>query len=176
MIRPVPRAKDRAEPGALDTADGGFHDDLPVAAEQAIRCAGLHWDDDTRAEHFLAEAGRLAPGHPAVLIARYRRAFYKHRFDTACALAEDLLGHAARRLNIPADWRSVRTEDARFDEIDPPTRFWMFVLQAYGYLLLRLGRAKEGEVVLRHLRGLDLQDQTRTRILLDVLDARGAEE
>ncbi len=152
--------------------DGQYHDDLPAAAERAIRMAGLCWDDDASAKHLLAEADRLAPGHLAVLVARYRHAFYKHRFAEAFATAQHVLAAAARRLNMPTDWRCVGPQDAPFASDDPHVRFWMFVLQAYGYVLIRLGQEAEGEIALRRLAELDVRDQTRTRILLQVIVAR----
>lgn len=168
---PSARTRDlRADAGAW--LDGRYHDDLPPEAERAIRAAGLFWDDEARADALLAEAARHAPGHLAVLIARYRHAFYKHRFEAAFAMAGDVLAAAARRLNIPTDWHEVGASDAPFASDDAHVRFWMFVLQAYGYVLLRLGREAEGEAVLRHLGELDVRDQTRTRVLLRVMAAR----
>ncbi|WP_127088136.1 hypothetical protein [Aquabacter cavernae] len=164
----------RAAAGAW--LDGRYHDDLPAPAERAIRMAGLCWEDDAGAERLLAEAARLAPGHLAVLIARYRHAFYKHRFEEAFVMAVEVLGAAARRLNIPTDWRAVRASDARFACDDAHVRFWMFVLQAYGYVLLRLGREVEGEAALRRLSELDVRDQTRTRVLLQAMAARAVAE
>lgn len=156
--------------------DGRYHEDLPAPAERAIRMAGLCWEDDRAAERLLAEAARLAPGHMAVLIARYRLAFYKHRFDEALTLAAQVLAAAARRLNIPSDWRAVGPEDVDFASDDPHVRFWMFVLQAYGYVLLRLCRDQEGEAALRRLADLDRRDQTRTRVLLQAMAARAEGE
>ncbi|MEW6123029.1 MAG: hypothetical protein AB1698_10485 [Pseudomonadota bacterium] len=171
----APRAAPaRASAGAW--LDGRYHDDLPAAAERAIRMAGLCWEDDAGAERLLAEAARLAPGHLAVLIARYRHAFYKHRFEEALAMAAQVLAAAARRLNIPADWRAVRPGDASFASDDAHVRFWMFVLQAHGYVLLRLGREAEGEAALRRLADLDVRDQTRTRVLLQAMAARADAE
>lgn len=160
-------------PDAAAWLEGRYFDDLPPDAERAIRAAGLSWHDSALAERHLADARRLATGHMAVLIAAYRYALYKHRFAEAFEEAETVLASAARRLNMPADWREVGGDHADFTSDDPHVRFWMFVLQAYGYVLLRLGRVEEGCAVLRRLCELDVRDQTRTRILLTVIERRG---
>jgi hypothetical protein len=44
-------------------------DDLPAAAERALRAAGLAWQDEAIAEGRIHDALALAPGHLAVQIA-----------------------------------------------------------------------------------------------------------
>lgn len=155
--------------------EGRYHADLDPAIERALRAAGAAWHDEAEAKRLLAWAEAQAGDHPAILIARYRFAFYKHDFDAAAAQADRLLAHAARRLNIPTDWRIVAPSDADFSSDGPDLRFWMFVLQAYGYVLLRLGRETEGLAAWERLAALDARDQTRTRHLIAAA-ARRAEE
>lgn len=156
--------------------DQRYHDDLAPGAERAIRAAGQAWDDEAEAERQLGIADLIAPGHLAVLVARYRYNLYKHRYVPAADCAVRVLAAAAERLGIPADWRHVTAADADFAATDPPVRFWLFVLQAYGYVLLRLDRHDEGAAVLQRLHELDVADQTRTRILLQVIARAGADE
>lgn len=157
-----------SRPNAEAWLEGRYHEDLAPEAERAIRAAGLAWQRPQEAERHLAEAERIAGDHLAVMIARYRYALYKHEFSTALLQAERVLA-AARRLNIPADWREVRAGDADFSSDAPQVRFFLFVLQAYGYVLLRLDRLDEGTDALRRVTELDVRDQTRTRILLKVI-------
>jgi tetratricopeptide (TPR) repeat protein len=153
--------------------DWRYYDDLDPAAERAIRAAGLAWDDEATASQELARAAAIAPEHEAVLIAQYRYHLYKHRYEPAAACARRILARLARALGIPEDWQAVRATDADFTAHDPRLRFWMFVLQAYGYVLLRLGRHAEGLAAFRHLVALDTGDQTKTRVLLQVIEHAG---
>lgn len=79
-------------------------------------------------------------------------------------------------LDIPVDWQKVRPEHANFHADDPEIRFWLFVLQACGYVLLRLGRYEEAIAALQRLVALDTADQTKTRFLLQVIDRAGADD
>lgn len=158
-----------SRPNAEAWLEGRYYEDLAPEAERAIRAAGLAWQRPQEAERLLAEARRLAADHLAVMIAQYRYALYKHNFAAALDHAEQVLATAARRLNIPADWREVQAGDADFSSDAPPVRFFLFVLQAYGYVLLRLDRLDEGTEALRKVTDLDMRDQTRTRILLKVI-------
>jgi hypothetical protein len=105
----------------------------------------------------------LPPGHTAVLTAHYRYNLYKHCYGPAQDCAERLLAAAARSLKIPLDWQDVRPAHADFRSQDPDIRFWLFVLQAYGYVLLQLDRRDLGMVAMRHVAMLDADDQTKTR-------------
>lgn len=163
-----------SRPNAEAWLEGRYYEDLAPEAERAIRAAGLAWQRAEEAESHLAEAQRLAGDHLAVMIAHYRYALYKHNFAAALHHAELVLAAAARRLNIPADWREVQAGDADFSSDAPQVRFFLFVLQAYGYVLLRLDRLEEGTDALRRVTELDVRDQTRTRILLKVILDRAA--
>jgi tetratricopeptide (TPR) repeat protein len=143
--------------------------DLDPRAERALRAAGLSWQDEAEAERKLAEACALSPEHIAVSIAHYRYHLYKHRFQEAERYARECLRRAARDLGLPEDYREVRCEHADFALQEAGVRFWLFGLQAYGYVLLRCGRRDEGIEALQKLAELDRTDQTKTRILLDVI-------
>jgi hypothetical protein len=147
--------------------------DLDPRAERALRAAGLSWDDEPAAERLLAEAAAIAPTHVAVAIAHYRHALYKHRFESARVHAERCLGFAADQLGLPRDVRAVTSAHADFASAEPRVRFWLFALQAYGYVLLRCGQRDEGMEMLRAVVALDPTDQTRTKVLVAVI-ARAA--
>jgi len=153
-----------------------FHQDLPGEVERLLREAGLAWHDEPRAERLLAEAERRCPDQVAVLIAQYRYRLYKHRFDEAATYAAALLVEAARGAQLAPDFRRVARGDAPFAAAEKPLRFWLWALQAYGYVLLRCRRAEEGLEALRHLAWLDESDQTKTRTLLQVIEARESPE
>jgi hypothetical protein len=151
--------------------DRRAYPDLHPEAERALRAAALCWHRESEAEAQLERASDLAGEHVAVLIADYRYRLYKHRFEEARQAAERCLAAAAARLGLPADYREVRPEHADFAALDPDVRFWLFTLQAYGYVLLRCGRLEEGRAALEALTLLDATDQTKTRVLLQVIAA-----
>jgi hypothetical protein len=150
--------------------------DLDPRAERALRAAGLSFQDDAEAERQLAAAAALAPGHIAVTIAHYRFYLYKHRFVEAVSHARACLVYAARQLGLPPDCLQVRAEHADFASLEPRVRFWMFALQAYGYVLLRCNREPEALAALQHLVLLDRNDQTKTRILVEVIARAGCDD
>jgi len=166
----------RGNTDSFSWLEGRYHADLDPDAERAIRRAGLAWHDEPEAERQLALAASIAPGHTAVLTAHYRYTLYKHRYGPAQDCAERLLAAAAQRLKIPLNWQDVRPAHANFRARDPDIRFWLFVLQAYGYVLLRLDRRDLGMAAMHHIVMLDADDQTRTRALLQVIERAGADE
>ena len=156
--------------------DRRAYPDLHPDAERALRAAALCWHRESEAEEQLRRAVELAGDHVAVLIADYRYRLYKHRFDEARAAAERCLTAAAARLGLPADFRDVRPEQADFSALDKDVRFWLFTLQAYGYVLLRCGLLEEGRTALERLTLLDATDQTKTSVLLQVIAAADRSE
>ncbi len=149
--------------------DQRHYADLDSQAERALRAAGLCWHDETEAERFLGEAESIAPTHIAVIVAQYRYRLYKHRFSEAEQYAARCLSLAASELGLPADYRVVTGAHADFAASEPRVRFWLFALQAYGYVLLRCGRRADGLRALDKVVELDRHDQTKTRILVDVI-------
>jgi hypothetical protein len=159
----------------LTWLDQRHYPDLDPRAERALRAAGLSWHDEVLAEGQLTEAARIAPSHMAVVVAHYRYRLYKHRFDAARIAAEKCLSLACVDLGLPGDFRAVRSADADFGASEARVRFWLFALQAYGYVLLRCGKAEEGMEALRKVVELDREDQTKTRILVEVIARAGGE-
>jgi hypothetical protein len=157
----------------LDRRD---HHDLDPRAERALRAAGVAFEDDAEAEANLATARALAPRHRAVLIAHYRYHFYKHRFAEAEPHARACVALGAQEASLAADFRLVAPSDRDFAALDPATRFWLFALQAHAYVLLRLGRREEAFQAFRKIIELDARDQTKTRVLLEVLENPEREE
>lgn len=156
--------------------DRRAYPDLPADAERALRTAALCWHVEPEAELHLARARELAGSHIAVLIAHYRYLLYKHKLLEARDAAERCLRAAAGRVGLPLDFHEVTEKHADFASLDPDMRFWLFTLQAYGYVSLRSGFPAEGRHALERLAALDRADQTKTRVLLQVIDMVGAAE
>lgn len=153
---------------------------LDPAVESLIGQAGRAGIGDEGALQLLLSARRLAPAHPAPLIAHYRFHFYARRLAEAREVAVDAIALAARPLGLPADWRQVRPEtqwpaermaELRAHAVAP--RFYLFALKGYAYLSLRLGEADEGRAVLDLLDRLDPTDSLGHRVLGSVLARAG---
>lgn len=151
--------------------------ELPAQAEEELRLAGLAYHDDARAERHLARAGEFAPGHPAVLIGKYRFYFYKGQLRDALQVAEDCLVQAARAIGLDADWRRVRPADADFRNFEAlRPRFYLFTLKGYAYLRMRLGELEEGRAAVTKLLELDPEDKLGGSVLLGVLERQGRDD
>jgi hypothetical protein len=150
--------------------------DLPDEAERELRLAGLSWHDEPRAETHLANAASLSPGHLAVVVAHYRYHFYKHHYVQARKFAGECLRAVGLTLGLPEDVEAVTSEHADFCGDDPVVRFWLFAMQAYGYVLLRLGETAKGQAILQKITELDRPDNTKTRVLLQVIAASGTDD
>lgn len=149
---------------------------LPPAAETCLAAAGAVYAETARAEALLREAECLAPDHAAVLIGFYRFYFYKGRLCEALAIAERCLVKACRENHLPADWRDVTADGARFgDYADPLARFFLFTLKGYAYLQMRLRAFEASRAAIDKLLELDPSDKVGARVLRDVLERRGGD-
>jgi hypothetical protein len=154
----------------MDWLDQRSIEDLDPHAERALRAAGQSFQNDAVAEAWLSQAARLAPEHPAVLLAHYRYYLYKHRYPEAERYARLCLGQAAVELGLPAVLLDTAPSDADFTSSEPRIRFWLYGMQALGYVVIRAGREPEGIALMRKVVELDPTDQTKTRVLLDVIE------
>ena len=137
--------------------------DLDERAERELRAAGVAFEDHRRAEAHLAAAWAIAAEHRAVIVAHDRFYFYKHRFIEAERSAHDSLALAARALGLPIDHQQVTALDRDVSLLDEMTRFWLFALQAWGSVLLRVGRINEGFAAFEKMIELDAADQRARR-------------
>jgi len=152
------------------------YQDLPAVAEQQLRLASLAYQDSARAEMHLAIAKAIAPNNAVVLVGEYRYYFYKARLTDALKVASDCLLTVSAELNIPANWQDTTPAHADFLGDEPAHRFYLFVLKAYAYLLLRLNRLAEGALVAEKLLELDPANKVGGQVLLDVLDRIGKDD
>lgn len=119
----------------------------------------------------IARALKAAPADPDVRLAAYRFHFYNHDHAAALKQARVLLGFAARRLNISADWRDVRAWDAAFSAHDFAPGLYLQALVAIGYCAARLGQIEEAGEVLANAAELDPTDRFGGACLLARLRA-----
>jgi Flp pilus assembly protein TadD len=154
----------------MDWLDQRRIEDLDPRAERALRAAGQNFQSDAVAEQWLLQAATLAPEHPAVLLAHYRYFLYKHRYQEAERYARRCLGQASDELGLPAVLMDTQPTHADFTSTDPRVRFWLYGMQALGYVVIRAGRQQEGVALMRKVVELDPSDQTKTRVLLEVIE------
>jgi hypothetical protein len=149
---------------------------LPADVEQALREASASRADAVAEMAALMRAQRLAPDHPAVLVAFYRHHFYGHRFGAARDVARRALVVGALALGLPAAWRLVPREPLAGARHDAGTRFYLFALKGYAYLSLRLGDGHEARDALALLRRLDPQDRVGGALIEAVRQRHDAAE
>lgn len=152
------------------------YQDLPPVAEQQLRLASFAYQDDAKAEMHLAIAKAVAPNNAVVLVGEYRYYFYKTRLTDALKVAEECLAVVSQQLDLPAYWQLVSPEHANFSGDEPAHRFYLFVLKAYAYLLLRLNRMAEGAQAASKLMELDAGNKVGGQVLLDVLYRIGKDD
>lgn len=150
--------------------------DLPPAAERALHAAGAAWHDEAAAEAHVQAALAAAPDALAARIAAYKFYFYRHRLDAALGHAEAVRELAARRLQLPPDWRIVAPGDAAFDRIEPWPRLYVQALIASGYVLARLGRLDEGRAALVKAAELDGPGKFGAARLVAAIDRGGNDD
>jgi tetratricopeptide (TPR) repeat protein len=152
------------------------HDRDPMTIERdpvaAVAAASALWGEPERAEALLLQAMDDAPDSEVVLIALYRFYFYRSELSKALALAERCIEHGASDIGIDPDWRKVVASDVDFSDFSLPRhRFYLFSLNAYGYLLARLGRMEDSEQALSAVMRLDPNDRIGSAQLLGVVRA-----
>ncbi len=141
----------------------------PVAA---VAAASALWHEPEHAEALLLQAMADSPDSEVALIALYRFYFYRSELAKALALAERCIEHGARGIGIDPDWRQVVAADLDFGDFSLPRhRFYLFSLNAYGYLLARLGRMADSEQALSAVMRLDPHDRIGSAQLLGVVRA-----
>ena len=160
---------------AFDVDAAVLGGELPLAVHTLIRQAGPMRQQVPLALTLLEEAHALAPDHPATLIALYRFHFYDNRLWQAREVAVRALALALRSLGLPKRWQDV-PPDARFNELTPLPRFFLFTLKGYAYLSLRLGDVEECGAAVERLALLDPRDRVGHRVLAEVLARRGRDD
>lgn len=149
---------------------------------QQLKAAGELWEKPAEAEAMLLAAQNSAPDNEEVQIALYRFYFYSHALEKALAHAQACMARAARSLGlstaevdtagVDTDCHAIEASTTDFgDPANPQHRFYLFSLNAYGYLLARLGRIPESETVLARVRALDPRDRIGGGRLLEVVRA-----
>jgi tetratricopeptide (TPR) repeat protein len=138
----------------------------PLTLKRVLEGAREARSNPVAAEKAILEALSLAPADIETRLGAYRFYFYNHRFSDALPHAEFIIAHAARRLNIPVDWRDVSPEDAPFDSLEPAPGLYLQALVAWGYCMMRLDEREQGAAALEKASELDPGDRFSARVIL----------
>lgn len=150
---------------------------VPEAAERNLQRATNAWTRPDEAEEHLRAAMRIAPEHPAVLIAGYRFLFYHGRLAEARDVCSLCLSLACHQMGRPMGWATVEPEDAIFSDwgaVIP--RFLLFSLKGWAYLSMRLGEPDAARAALEKLLELDPSDRIGALTLVGVLERGESDE
>ncbi|MBK1634947.1 hypothetical protein [Rhodovulum adriaticum] len=107
----------------------------------------------------VSAALQAAPHDLDVRLGAYRFYFYTHDYAAAVPQAEAILAMAAQRLNIPADWRAVRPDDAAFSAAELAPGLYLQALIALAFCHMRLGNFETGQPYLDKVFELDPTDR-----------------
>ncbi len=138
----------------------------------ALARAEAPCSDPEAARAALDRALAERPDDPEVRLAAYRMCFYTHRLADALDHAEALARLTARSMNLPADWRLTRAEDAAFDAALPQPGLYLQCLTAIGYCAARLEREELAREALSQALALDPKGRFGAGLVLSALEAR----
>jgi tetratricopeptide (TPR) repeat protein len=151
--------------------------DLPEAVEELLERASMAYSRPEEAAPLLRQATRLAPEHPAVMIASYRFFFYRGMLAEAQDVAELCLSKAAWEIGRPGPWEEMRPDDADFSDWGAVVpRFFLFSLKGWAYLRMRQGDLASGRLAVEKLLELDPLDRIGAGTLLGVLERGGRDD
>lgn len=141
------------------------------AAMRALEDARNARSDPETAEKGVLRALQLAPQDLDVRLGAYRFYFYNHRYTDALVHAHFIIEHAARRLNIPVDWRGVRSGDSDFTLLESSPGLYLQALLAWGYCNVRLGNVSPGREAIAKVAEIDPSDRFGARSILEFIDS-----
>ena len=134
---------------------------------------GRAWETPEEARR-LVEAALLAyPDAEDAYVAAYRFYFYRNELPAAISIAEQCLRRVLAELSLPADWRDLSASNAQGVDFSDPAmprhRFLLFALNAYAYLLARLGKHADADAAFAVVARLDPADRIGATRLRQVL-------
>lgn len=134
-------------------------EDTAREALDALASAPGALSDPEGTARVVGKALEKAPHDLDVRLGAYRFFFYTHRFAEAVPQAEAILALAAQRLNVAADWRAVRADDAAFGAAELAPGLYLQALIALAYCHMRLGDFERGQPYLDKVFELDPGDR-----------------
>ena len=128
--------------------------------QQCLRDVGAAWENPDEARRLINDVLQAFPDEEDAYVAAYRYFFYRNELPAALAIAEQCLGRICAELTLPLDWRAIDAGGVDFsDPAQPRYRFLLFALNAYAYLLARLGRLAEADLAFAKVHALDPSDR-----------------
>lgn len=147
---------------------------VPAAVAELLQEAARQFTDTHAAKALLDRAGAIEPDSLAVAFSRYKFHFYSRQFPEAEQVARQALASAARQAALPTDWRNLRRDQCRWDQVDAPQHFLLFTLKALAFIRLRQGDAAECRDILDQLDRLDPSDTVGQSVIRTFLEGSQA--
>ena len=142
----------------------------PTSLETLLRQVGEAWSSPDEASSLILRVLKEYPDEEEAFVAAYRYYFYRNDLPSALHIAEQCLSRIQHELNFPLDWRQIEPGNIDFAEPNRPRhRFFLFSLNAYAYLLARLGRNTDADQAFAVVSRLDPTDKIGAARLQAVL-------
>lgn len=142
----------------------------PTSLDALLRQVGDAWSTPDQARSLIKRALRDYPDEEEVFVAAYRYYFYRNDLPSALGIAERCLIRIQHELGLPPDWRQLVSGNVDFADPDLPRhRYLLFALNAYAYLLARLGRNADADQAFAVVSRLDPADKVGAARLQGVL-------
>jgi len=142
----------------------------PTPLDALLRQVGDAWSSPDQARRLIKRALAEYPDEEEAFVAAYRYFFYRNDLTSALGIAEQCLARIQHELDLPSDWRQLEPGQIDFAEPGLPRhRFLLFALNAYAYLLARLGRNAEADQAFAVVSRLDPADKIGAARLQAVL-------
>jgi len=141
-----------------------------TSLDALLRQVGDAWSSPDQARGLIERALAEYPDEEEAFVAAYRYYFYRNDLPSALGIAEQCLSRIQHELALPPDWRQL--EPGTIDFADPGLprhRFLLFALNAYAYLLARLGRHADADQAFAVVSRLDPADKVGAARLQSVL-------
>ena len=133
--------------------------DVSVPVRQMVQQAIASYEDHDVAEDLFKQALELAPAEMEIYVAFYKFYFYQKYLTEAEQVALRTLQKVADLTALPADWRSLQREFARWSNPDSPVRYYLYTMKALGFIALRQERLALAHEILDKLAELDPDDR-----------------
>ncbi|MGD8999502.1 MAG: hypothetical protein PVF75_03735 [Granulosicoccaceae bacterium] len=155
----------------LDFEGEKMYFDEPLSSEvQTLLDRASEHGRDEKAEQYLMRAYFKEPNHLTVLVALYRYFYYKQRLADALVIGEKALEVSGKLLGLRKSWDKLNINELGQGVMVSMglTRFYLHVLKAVGFILLRMHKIPESMERLNKLAELDASDQFGARPLIDI--------
>jgi len=148
-----------------------FDETISVSDEMLLDKAAETYPAE-EAEKVLLNLQARLPENFTVIVALYRFYFYQHRYHDALEISTRALEISAKKMGLKVDWKNISEHhlgQGVFISMGL-IRFYMLVLKASAYLLMRIGEIEQAHARLKKIIELDPADQFGAEFLLKMAE------